>query len=236
MSTTKAHPSSQTIISHSDTCAVIPAHNEASSIANVVKNLLSLGLPVLVIDDGSEDNTASIAEASGAEVLRLPANKGKGAAIRYGLASIKGDFQYAILMDADAQHSPADALLLLKHLKSTDLDIVIGNRMHQAHRMPLVRRITNRLMSAVLRILTGLNIADTQCGLKAIRLDSFNPSDFRCNRFDWESELIIRTKQKRLLFSSIPVNCLYNKNPSSKINAIPDTLRFILLILRNILR
>jgi len=219
----------------SDACAVIAAFNEASSIASVVRELQSLGVPTIVVDDGSNDNTAAIAEASGAEVIRLMQNRGKGAVVRYGLAAAKEKFEYAVLLDADGQHSPRDALRLLLHIKKTGADILIGNRMHSSDKMPLIRRLTNRLMTAVLRILTGLNIPDTQCGLKAIRLDRFEPTDFRCNRFDWESELIIQAKQKNLRVLSTPIDCIYTTRPSSKINAIPDTFRFIWLILRNIL-
>jgi len=235
MSSTKTLPSYRRTMCRSEVCAVIPAFNEASSIAGVVRELLSLGIPTIVVDDGSEDNTAAIAEASGAEVIRLPQNRGKGASIRCGLAAAKERFEYAVLLDADGQHSPQDALRLLLHIKKTDVDILIGNRMHSPKKMPLIRRLTNRLMTTVLRILTGLNIPDTQCGLKAIRLDRFEPTDFKCDRFDWESELIVRARQKNLRILSTPIDCIYTTHPSSKINAVPDTLRFIWLILRNIL-
>jgi glycosyltransferase involved in cell wall biosynthesis len=223
-------------MSRSNRCAVIPAYNESTRIEPVIKGLLSFGIPVLVVDDGSDDNTSLVAETAGAYVFRFDKNRGKGAALVFGLSYAKRQgYTFAVILDADGQHLPTDVLRLLAVVEEKDADLVIGNRMDNLQGMPFIRRITNRLMSAVLRILTGAKIPDTQCGLKVLRLSSFNLSEFRSRRFDWESELVIKATRKRLRIVSESIRCVYNTTPSSRIRVLPDTLRFIWLILRNIL-
>ncbi|MCX7703590.1 MAG: glycosyltransferase family 2 protein [Planctomycetota bacterium] len=237
MFTTKVPPSSRTIISPSEACAVIPAYNESSSIAFLVREILSFGISVLVVDDGSSDSTFEEARGAGARVISLGKNCGKGVALTCGLSFAKRSrYKFAVVLDGDGQHSPSDAMRLLLFLKAQDVDLVIGNRMEEVGRMPFVRRFTNRFMSAVLRILTGAKIPDTQCGLRALKLSSFDFSKMRCRRFDWESELIVRAVRDRLRIVSVPIGCFYNRGMSSKIRVVPDTFRFILLVLRSILR
>ena len=150
----------------SQTSIVIPAFNEAASIGTVVRALLAEArwLEILVVDDGSTDDTAPAAAAAGARVIRHPYNKGNGAAVKSGIRQSAGTF--VLIADADGQHRPADALRLVSHLDAYDL--VIGARAgHTQASIP--RRLGNALLNAVASYLTEQPIPDLTSGFRAAR-------------------------------------------------------------------
>jgi glycosyltransferase involved in cell wall biosynthesis len=150
----------------SQTSIVIPAFNEAASIGTVVRELLAAArwLEILVVDDGSTDDTAPTAAAAGARVIRHPYNKGNGAAVKSGIRQSAGTF--ILIADADGQHRPADAMRLVSHLDVYDL--VIGARAgHTQASIP--RRLGNALLNAVACYLTEQPVPDLTSGFRAAR-------------------------------------------------------------------
>ena len=150
----------------SQTSIVIPAFNEAASIGTVVSELFAAAhwLEILVVDDGSTDDTAPAAAAAGARVIRHPYNKGNGAAVKSGIRQSAGTF--ILIADADGQHRPADAKRLVSHLDVYDL--VIGARAgHTQASLP--RRLGNALLNAVASYLTEQPIPDLTSGFRAAR-------------------------------------------------------------------
>jgi glycosyltransferase involved in cell wall biosynthesis len=148
------------------TSVVIPAFNEADSIGGVVRDLAAAGpwLEILVVDDGSTDETGANAAAAGARVIRHPYNKGNGAAVKSGIRQSAGAF--ILIADADGQHRPADATRLVSQLDAYDL--VIGARAgHTQASLP--RRIGNSLLNAVASYLTEQPIPDLTSGFRAAR-------------------------------------------------------------------
>jgi glycosyltransferase involved in cell wall biosynthesis len=148
------------------TSIVIPAFNEAVSIGIVVRDLAAAApwLEILVVDDGSTDETASRAAAAGARVIRHPYNKGNGAAVKSGIRQSAGTF--ILIADADGQHRPSDATRLVSHLDAYDL--VIGARAgHTQASLP--RRLGNLLLNAVASYLTEQPIPDLTSGFRAAR-------------------------------------------------------------------
>ncbi|MCX8032433.1 MAG: glycosyltransferase family 2 protein [Thermoleophilia bacterium] len=147
---------------------VVPAHNEATRVGPVVKALVAgHGLPVLVVDDGSSDNTAAEAKEAGATVLSLQPNRGKGAALKAGFREALGsEIQWAAIMtlDADGQHDPADVPNLVEAWRQTGADLVIGFRDYRS--MPPVRRFTNTVSRLLLRSALGQWIPDNQSGFR----------------------------------------------------------------------
>lgn len=148
------------------TSIVIPAFNEATSIGAVVRDLAAAArwLEILVIDDGSTDQTGARAAESGARVIRHPYNKGNGAAVKSGIRQATGLF--VLIVDADGQHRPADAARLVSHLDAYDL--VIGARSGQTQ-ASLTRRLGNAALNAIASYLTTQPIPDLTSGFRAAR-------------------------------------------------------------------
>jgi glycosyltransferase involved in cell wall biosynthesis len=145
---------------------VIPAMNEADAIRGVVSQLRDAApwREIIVVDDGSEDGTAVEAQAAGARVLQHPYNKGNGAAVKTGIRNAAGDF--VLIVDADGQHDPADALRLVERLGTYDL--VVGAR-SSGTQANVRRRLGNTLLNWLASYLTGRQIPDLTSGFRAAR-------------------------------------------------------------------
>jgi glycosyltransferase involved in cell wall biosynthesis len=150
------------------TSVVIPAFNEAASIGAVVGELLAAARwrEILVIDDGSSDDTGARAAASGARVIRHPYNKGNGAAVKTGIRHATGSF--VLIADADGQHRPGDAARLVSHLDAYDL--VVGTRSSRTQ-ASVARRLGNSALNAIASYLTEQPIPDLTSGFRAARRD-----------------------------------------------------------------
>ena len=148
------------------TSIVIPAFNEATSIASVVGDLRSAGSwhEILVVDDGSTDETSARASAGGARVIRHPYNKGNGAAVKTGIRHATG--AYVLIVDADGQHRPSDAVRLVAQLH--DYDLVVGARSTESH-ANAVRRLGNSILNWIASYLTEQPIPDLTSGFRAAR-------------------------------------------------------------------
>lgn len=153
----------------SDVCIIIPAYNEASTIGTVIARIRTVGprFPILVIDDGSTDMTATIAAQHGATVLSHAGNGGIGAAVQTGLSyAVRHGYTAALQIDADGQHNPDDIPALLAHRH--DADLIIGNRYGKpaAYRYLPHRRWGARISTWVLARLWGIRIADPTSGFR----------------------------------------------------------------------
>jgi glycosyltransferase involved in cell wall biosynthesis len=150
------------------TSIVIPAFNEAASIGPVVRDLAAAARwrEILVVDDGSTDDTGARAQAAGARVIRHPYNKGNGAAVKSGIRQATGEF--ILIADADGQHRPSDATRLVSHLGVYDL--VVGAR-STATQASAARRAGNALLNAIASYLTEHRIPDLTSGFRAARRD-----------------------------------------------------------------
>lgn len=202
--------------------AVIPCFNEAPTIAAVIAGARQHLEHVYVVDDGSSDRTATIAEQAGARVLRQWKNSGKGAALRMGFerAAIDG-FDFAVMLDGDGQHDPAD----IPKFFAREADLVIGNRMHSAREMPWVRRCANRWMSARLSRGLGRDFPDSQCGFRLVRLGAWRELSINTSRYEIESEMLAAFARSSRSIAFVPIRCLKAPRPS-RIRPVSDTLRW----------
>ena len=153
--------------------AVVPAFNEEHNLQEVVSGLMSLGFPVLVVDDGSHDRTAQIATDEGASVIQLPYNLGVGAAIRCGLMfATQNGYDFVVQCDADGQHPISTIPLLIEHQVRTNCDLVIGSRFTlgapEAMEIPLGRRLVMRALAKITTRATGNRITDSTSGFRLI--------------------------------------------------------------------
>ncbi len=218
------------------TCVLIPSYNEAKTIGTVIREARKKGLFVCIIDDGSTDKTASIAETAGAKVLKHDKNKGKGASLRDGFDYIlKNDFDACLIMDGDGQHETGDIDSFFKKMDETGADIIIGDRMSDTSSMPLERNVTNRIMSFVISKMCGYKIPDTQCGFKLIKRKVLESIKLDSSNYDIESEIPLKAARRGFKIESVPIKTVY-KDEHSKINPVVDTIRFISLLIRTALR
>lgn len=217
--------------------AVVPAYNAARSLPALLVSLKRQIAPdcIVVVDDGSRDETARIAESAGVTLLRHPLNRGKGAAMRTGFAPLlaRPDIEAVFTIDADGQHDPAEIPRFIEAYRSRGADIVVGSRMAEHQTMPLHRRATNRLTSAVTSLLAGCSIDDTQSGYRLIRAALLRKLTLVTSRYEIESEILIKACRARAKVVSVPIRTIYGEEKSA-INPLRDTLRFLLLVIRSL--
>lgn len=209
---------------------VIPASNEEASIGEVVRRARAGGRDVIVVDDGSADRTAAQASAAGALVLRLRCNRGKGTALRQGIAlALQRGADAVLTMDADGQHDPAEIPRFLEALHRMQADLVVGNRLSRRGQMPLIRWWTNRVMSSFLSRLSRQPIPDSQCGYRLIARRVLETCPLSTGRFEIETELVLEAARRGFRMVSIPIASIYRQQ-RSQIHPVRDTLRFIRFI------
>lgn len=213
---------------------IIPSHNESRTIGTLVSRLRQLNHEVLVIDDGSRDDTGRIAQTQGAMVLRNERNLGKGAALRRGFAAfINRPLDGIITMDADGQHDPEDIRNFLIAAEHNQPCVVIGNRLAEPKDMPGLRWLTNRFMSYILSLVCQQKIADSQCGFRFISLSIIRKARLRTDNFEIESELLVEASRKGYRILSVPIRTIYGKE-KSYVNPFIDTLRFLKFLFREL--
>jgi len=213
-------------------CVLVPAFNVASAIAPLVRAVRSAGLPVCVVDDGSSDGSGALAAEAGAHVITHVLNQGKGRSLIDGFRYlIDQGYEAVITLDGDGQHDPADLPRFLQAAELGRADLVVGNRMGETARMPLVRRLTNRLMSALLSNLCGVRIPDSQCGYRLIRCRWLHRIELSSSGYDMESEMLMRAAWSRAAITSVPIRTIY-QHQTSHIRPVRDTIRFVRLLVR----
>jgi hypothetical protein len=189
---------------------IIPAYNEASNIRHVVEALpervCNLPLHAMVIDDGSADRTTEAAREAGAAAVRLPMNRGQGAALRtgYRLALVTGA-EIVVSMDADGQHQPSELSRLVSPIVAGDADVVGGSRvLGEADPNHAARELGIKLFAQLLSLLTWSKVTDPACGYRAIRTEALRGLEFRQDQFH-NSEFIVEASKKKLRSIEVPV-------------------------------
>lgn len=218
-----------------DVVAVIPAYNEGERVKTVVEQTLKHVSRVIVVDDGSEDDTIRFAESAGALVVPHPYNLGKGAACRTGFyAAMRLGCQAIIMLDGDGQHAPEEIPLFIEAMKREDSPgIYVGNRMHDTHDMPLSRYLTNRFLSSLISFLARQKVRDSQCGFRLIHREVLEKVHYENNRYDAESEILVRAARAGFAIREVNVSTIYG-DEFSKINPFHDTIRFLRFFFRHL--
>lgn len=212
-------------------CVIIPCYNVGDIISGIVEELRKLVSEVIIVDDGSSDSTADTALRSGATVLRNKDNFGKGASLRRGFKyALAFDYDSIITMDGDGQHLPEDVISFLEYRRlNPEVDIIVGNRMENPTGMPVVRYLTNRIMSKFISSVCNQRIPDSQSGFRLIKPSILKKLQLKSDKFEIESEIIIKAAKCGYKITSIPIRSIY-KNNKSQINPFLDTLRFVKFI------
>ena len=205
--------------------ALVPAFNEAPTIAAVVEGVGAAVDGVIVVDDGSTDGTGDRAREAGAEVVGHPINLGKGHAVRTGLARVfAGAFTHVLLLDADLQHLPGEASSLLAEADASGADVVIGERRFERSRMPASRYHANRIGSRVLSWFVGTAVHDTQCGFRVFRVDALRPLRLAATGYEIETEMLVKVRRRGGRVAAVPITAVYDGR-RSKLRPVRDTTR-----------
>ena len=215
-------------------CVLIPAFREEQHIAAVVRETLEYCPDVVVVDDGSPDDTAQAAADAGATVLSHVRNQGKGAALQTGFdhARARG-FDLAITLDADGQHAPSDIPAFLQAYERTRSPVLVGNRMGDVATMPPLRRFVNRFMSDLLSRAMGQHVPDSQCGFRLYHRSAFpeGPYDADSRRYAAESEILLRLSLQGRKIGAVTIQTIDGEE-KSKVNPLTDTFRFFRMLRR----
>jgi glycosyltransferase involved in cell wall biosynthesis len=217
--------------------ALVPAYNAATHIEEVLASIKRYLPPrnIIVVDDGSTDGTASVAERSGVLVVRHEVNRGKGGAIRTGIERLStlSDIDAVVMLDADGQHDPQEIPRFAEEFMKGTADIIVGNRMAARGGMPAIRVFTNRLTSAIVSLRAGQRIPDSQNGYRLVRASLIRRLDLVTSRYEIDSEIIIKACHAGGRVSSIPVSTIYGSEKSA-IRPFHDSIRFIALVMRSL--
>jgi UDP-N-acetylglucosamine---dolichyl-phosphate N-acetylglucosaminyltransferase len=199
---------------------VIPAYNEERTIADVVSGAVKIAERVIVVDDGSRDQSAAQAKAAGALVIRHAVNRGVGAALGTGIeAAVRLGAEHVVTMDADGQHRWEDAAKVFERLDKGDVDFVIGSRMKrsdEAGNMPAHRVVFNTIGNILTYILFGVWVTDSQSGLRGLSQKAAQTIELRTNGMESLSEFIKEMKDKHWRMAEVPIKAIYTDYSMSK--------------------
>ena len=210
---------------------LLPAYQAGNTLGELLQELLQV-IPsegIILVDDGSTDETVKKAEQYGITVFCHEKNRGKGTALRTGLlqAQIK-HWDWVITMDADGQHAPLDLMHFLDSRPSTQTGILVGTRRRSGTDMPWHRRFSNATTTGIISLLARTPVFDAQSGYRAYRtrLVDFLPKE---GRFEWEAQALILSVRQGYGVESIPITTLYNEQ-GSHMRLVRDTGRFLNMV------
>jgi glycosyltransferase involved in cell wall biosynthesis len=198
----------------------IPAYNEEKCIALVVARALDYSSSVVVVDDGSTDQTTAEALRAGATVIRHPVNSGKGVAVATLFEfAIKNEAQVLVLIDGDGQHDPAEIQNLAEKCLAGEADVVVGSRFiaKAPSTTPKIRRWGQRAFNAMTAIASGIYCSDSQSGFRAFNRRAFCAMRLTESSFSVESEMQFEFRAKGLRLAEVPISCSYAEPPKRNV-------------------
>ena len=207
---------------------VIPAYNEATVVGRTVSDVRKYCSSVVVVDDGSDDETGKTAEASGAKVLRHIINRGQGAALRTGIdyaLSLGADI--IVTFDADGQFVAAEIEKICGPLMAGDADIVLGSRFLTKNRIPFLKKIILRPAILFTRAITGLELSDTHNGFRALNRAAAEKIEIRQDRMAHSSEIIHEIARLNLRYKEIPIAVNYTEYSRKKGQKLTGALKIL---------
>lgn len=217
------------------TAVIVPAFNAGSTILELIKRITELvnSEDVVVIDDGSVDQTYNLAQSTGVVVLKHDVNRGKGEALKTGFGYIMNrDYSAVITIDADLQHPP-ESIPDFKKKAAGFPGILIGTRKRNLKIMPMHRWLSNTLTSAIVSILCGTTVRDSQSGYRLIPVRVLKEVQLKFSKYEMESEILIKAARKGFPIGEVPIGTIY-QGGKSFINPLADTGRFIKLMWKSL--
>jgi glycosyltransferase involved in cell wall biosynthesis len=219
---------------------VLPAYNEEKTIAKVMEDLMKMGFEVVVVDDGSKDNTYNIAsniiqENNHGFLCKHLLNRGLGAALRTGIeASLIEDPDVIVTFDADGQHDPQDILNVSKPIINGDADVVVGKR--NFREMPLSKKLGNKIMNLITLIFYGIKVNDSQSGLRAFNRKAAESIMINARDYGVSSEIVGEVKRHNLKFKEVTIKTIYTEYSMTKGTNLSEGLKILTKLIMNIFK
>lgn len=233
-------------------CAVVPVYENASTVGEVAIAAAQHADLVIVVDDGSRDDTQAVARMAAARAplrdggrgrivfLALGVNRGKGAALATGFRRARElGFTHAVTLDADGQHRASDIPALVAAAKQHPLAIVVGTRDMDADRVPNAARVGRRVSNFWTHRTTGFDLPDTTCGLRVYPLREVLALPVRTHRYDYEGEVLVRGAWAGLGLVSVPIDVWYPEDRATRVShyrLVADSVRITVMFVRLALR
>jgi glycosyltransferase involved in cell wall biosynthesis len=215
--------------------AVVPAYNAAPTLKPLLGELAHYIAKedIVVVDDGSTDETGAVAGKAGVRVIRHDRNRGKGAALRSGFESIQRQQRYeaVLTIDADLQHSPKDIPTFLEAWERGTFDMLIGYRRKIGTRMPLHRMLSNSITSLLVSARTGRMIKDSQSGFRLISSSVLSSMVMESEGFEAETEVLIRAALRGFRIGFVPIATIYS-DAGSHMTHWQTTKKFLSVLLK----
>ena len=219
-------------------CTVIPAFNVQQTISTVISQTSQFikHANIIVIDDGSSDQTGEIIAKTGVVVLSNGGNRGKGFSLKKGFQyAIENGYEAIITLDGDMQHDPREIPKFIDCFERTEADLILGDRTNDFATMPLDRQFSNKMTSLIISLLTGRRVRDSQTGYRLIKAEILKNMNLVSNRYDTESELLVKALLNSCKIAHVPIKTIYNEQPSH-IHRFEDTLRFIKIVILSLIQ
>lgn len=214
-----------------DTWLVVPLYNEATVIAEVIANARTTFSKIVCVDDGSSDDSAALAAAAGAYVVKHPVNLGQGAALQTGFDYVRldPDARYVVTFDSDGQHRTEDALAMVDRLRVGDLDVVLGSRFLDGRTKPgVLKRLVLKAAVMFTNVTTGVKLTDAHNGLRAFTLEALRNIRIRQNRMAHASELVSQIGKAKLRFAEEPVHIVYTDYSRAKGQSLWNSVNIVI--------
>ncbi len=198
---------------------ILPAYNEEKVITEVITEIQKVGYQnIILVDDGSSDQTFKVAKKTGVLVFRHKINRGKGATTKTGIEASKLlSADIIVTMDADGQHNPQDIIKLIKPLIENKCDVVLGSRLINPKGMPWYKILHNKIGNLITWYLYGLWVTDSQSGFRAYSKKAFTLINTLGDRYEYDSEVIHEVYKYKLRYKEIPIQVRYTKYSMGKI-------------------
>jgi len=202
-----------------DVVVVIPAYNEGRDIGSVILRMTRYPIKIIVVDDGSTDDTAMIAEAAGARVIRLKKNQGKGAALNAGFHEGRLlDPDVIVTFDGDGQHLAQDFPAVIQPVLDGQADIVIGSRYLQpTSQVPRHRVLGHLFFNLLTNFGSGVSVTDSQSGYRAFSRRAYNADIFHSTNFTVEAEMQFLAREHCLRVAEVPITIRYDDKPKRSV-------------------
>lgn len=215
-------------------CILIPTYNNARTVISVVERALAMCPHVIVVNDGSTDDTAQLLQGLGSriDVVSYPNNRGKGYALKRGLRHARQrGYQYAVTLDSDGQHQPEEITRLVAEAEqhSAERVLVVGARNLTADGMPSGNTFANKFSNFWFHVQTLQHLPDTQTGFRLYQLDALPNLGHITNRYESELELLVFSAWKGVRLSAVPISVIYPDDRVSHFRPFADFMRITLL-------
>jgi glycosyltransferase involved in cell wall biosynthesis len=214
----------------------LPALNEAKFIGQVLQEISATvpNIPILVVNDGSTDDTSKVVVNYDVFLIEHQQNYGKGEAMKTAFSfAQKSGFDWIVFLDGDGQHPPQYLPDFIEIINNNRVDVILGNRQSRKNDMPFHRQLSNGITSILISLCAGQRILDSQCGFRAVRVEKMRNIPLAASGFQVESEMLIKLGKTGATCAHVQIETIYGDEASS-INLVADTLKFIKVILKSL--